>query len=183
MQMECALARDEAKENILRDGRICRIPWPAVTAMLALALPAGAQQLRLSRAVGDPGGSVTLTLSIRSPSGQQPAGLQWTVSVPDERLKMPDDFAAISATAKGAGKSVHCALAGEPASARAATCILAGGREPLPDGPVATLRFNIAAAARPGEVALRIREASAVSADSKLKRLPESAGKASIRRR
>jgi hypothetical protein len=180
MQMECAERPDETKENISRDGQIYRIPW-AAAALLALAMPTGAQQLRLSQSAGKPGGTAEMTLSIRSPAGQQPAGLQWTISVPGARLKIGDEFASLSAAAKNAGKAVHCAVGGAANSALTARCILAGGREPLPDGPAVTFRFTVAADAKRGNVEVRIREVSAVSADSKLKRLPQSTGRVSVR--
>ena len=75
--------------------------------------------LALSSGAAPPGGTVSLNLSLNSPSGSEPAGIQWTYAY------SPSDIVAISAiagaAATAAGKSLSCA--GSPGSY---TCLVTG---------------------------------------------------------
>src|ERR1039458_1761251 len=54
--------------------------------------------LALSSGATTPGGTVSLNLSLSSPSGSQPAGIEWTF------VYLPSDIFAISASAGAAGQ-------------------------------------------------------------------------------
>ena len=75
--------------------------------------------LVLSSSAVSPGGTASLSLSLTSPAGSEPAGLQWTL------VYSPTDIVALSAlagtSATAAGKSLSCA--GSPGSY---TCLLTG---------------------------------------------------------
>src|ERR1039457_1346129 len=75
--------------------------------------------LVLSSSAVSPGGTASLSLSLTSPAGSEPAGLQWTL------VYSPTDIVALSAlagtSATAAGKSLSCA--GSPGSY---TCLFTG---------------------------------------------------------
>jgi len=93
--------------------------------------------LALSSASTFPGGTASLTLSLTSPSGNQPAALQWTVSY------SPSDVTAITAIASPGsisnGKTILCA--GSPGSY---TCFLSGlNVNTIQDGVVAIINITV----------------------------------------
>src|ERR1022692_4264879 len=96
--------------------------------------------LALSSGATTPGGTVSLNLSLSSPSGSQPAGIEWTF------VYLPSDIFAISASAgaaaTAAGKSLSCA--GSPGSY---LCLLTGlNGNVIQNGVVAVLTVTLSAA-------------------------------------
>jgi hypothetical protein len=59
-------------------------------------------------------------------------------------------------------------------------CILAGGREPIPDGIVATLHLQVKPSAKAGVRAVDLDDASGVNADAKKVQVRRASGKLSI---
>src|ERR1022692_1362799 len=96
--------------------------------------------LALSSGATTPGGTVSLNLSLSSPSGSQPAGIEWIF------VYLPSDIFAISASAgaaaTAAGKSLSCA--GSPGSY---LCLLTGlNGNVVQNGVVAVLTVTLSAA-------------------------------------
>ena len=88
-------------------------------------------------------GSLLLTLS--APPGKAPVALQWEFTFPPNVTVELADIGAGSA-AESAKKNLTCiALKGtkEAGKSSAFACILAGGQKPLPDGPIAIVRYSV----------------------------------------
>ncbi|MBZ5586037.1 MAG: hypothetical protein LAQ30_28375, partial [Acidobacteriia bacterium] len=111
----------------------------AATLLLSPASPLfGQAALGLSSATAAADGSATLNLSLSSPAGSEPAGVQWTLAY------APSDIISISAvagpSATAAGKSLNCSL-----TSGAYACLLAGmNTTPMQNGVVAVVSVTIA---------------------------------------
>src|SRR5579863_8714705 len=113
-----------------------------------LATPLAAQSsLSLSSVTGAPGSTVSMVLSVATPSGTAPSALEWTLGAPAASVTsfnvVPD------ASLQAAGKSVNCT--GTVASY---TCVLSGGNAVLADGAVADVSMTLSSAASTSTVAL-----------------------------
>jgi len=109
-------------------------------AFLSIATSFG-QGLSLSSAAGSPNGATALTISLTSPAGSAPAGLQWTLSY------NPADIAAISVapgpSSVAAAKSVYCS-----AAVATSTCLAIGmNGNAVANGTVATVNVTLSASA------------------------------------
>jgi hypothetical protein len=99
------------------------------------------QSLTLASATATAGGTVALNLSISSPSGSEPAAVQWTFTYPASSIASLNVTAGAAATA--AGKSVACA-----GSAAAYTCIVSGlNSNIISNGVVAVVTATLTATA------------------------------------
>ena len=112
----------------------------SLLAVLSLAMALG-QGLGVSSGIGSPGGSALLTISLTSPAGSAPTGLQWTISY------NPADIAAISVapgpSSVAAAKSVYCSSA-----VGARTCLAIGmNGTSMANGIVATMNVTLTASA------------------------------------
>jgi Concanavalin A-like lectin/glucanases superfamily/Bacterial Ig domain len=97
--------------------------------------------LTLTSSSATPGSSVSLNLSLTSPSGSEPAGLQWTFSYPTSSLSAISVTAGSAAT--GAGKSIACA-----GGSGTYTCMLVGMNSTvMPNGVVAVANLTLSATA------------------------------------
>jgi hypothetical protein len=122
-------------------------PKYAIAVILACLAPrlafCQADTLALSSAVVTPGGTASLNLSLTSPAGSQPAGLQWTLTY------APTAVVNISASVGTAGTAVEKVLscAGSPGTY---TCFLTGldtgdlNANSIPNGVVAVISATIA---------------------------------------
>jgi hypothetical protein len=70
------------------------------------------------------------------------------------------------AEARTAGKTLSCREKSRSAERVTYTCLMFGGREPIPDGVIAVLRLKIAPTAPPRPVRIRIDQAIAVLKDA-----------------
>lgn len=75
--------------------------------LLALNIATAQPALTLSSGTGSAGGTVTLNLSLSSPSGSEPAAVQWTFGYPASSVATISVAAGAASTS--AGKSVSCA--------------------------------------------------------------------------
>jgi hypothetical protein len=133
-----------------------------------LTLPLGAQALRVYALPDASGRNGALTLEIASPPGKEPAALQWEFSVPDSLL-IDADSAAAGKAAHSAGKAIQCrvqfSLQGEKKSF--CRCLLIGGVNRIPNGPVATLKYSARPETKAGKYGIDVVRALAVSVDAK----------------
>jgi len=111
-----------------------------LTLFVTMAALAQGDTLSLSQGSATNSGTISVNVSLQSSNGQQPAGVQWTVSYSSA------DFSAIQVTAGpsaiAAGKMVDCA--GTPGTYQ---CIVAGvNNSVIPDGVLAVLSFTISPA-------------------------------------
>lgn len=105
---------------------------------IMLAPYAHGQSLALGSGTAASGGLASLSLTLTSPAGQEPAALQWSFTYPAGSLTNLSVAAGPAATA--AGKSVTCAT-----NAGSYMCILAGmNANIIANGVVATLSATVA---------------------------------------
>jgi hypothetical protein len=126
-----------------------------------------AQSVQMPPSKATEGGFGALLIALKSPAGKETVALQWKLAVPAEVIIEPDDILAGSA-AESAEKAITCAVTEKnAASGSRYSCVLAGGRKPLQDGPVAVIRYKIRDKARTGVVTVRMENILGVSANLK----------------
>lgn len=128
-----------------------------VVAMLLLGAPlaASAQTPNADLDVGDgsgiPGESgVDVSVDLASHDGAQVVSLNFTISYEGAEL----EFVEASAGSAAAGKTVESSLPG----ANPINVIIYGGTNPVGDGTVAVITFNVKGTATPGEYTLALSE-------------------------
>jgi hypothetical protein len=124
-----------------------------------------AQTLQLSSTEASRGTRVVIEISLKSPQGKEPAALQWEATIPTAELNLVDQEIAIGPAAKDAGKSVTCAVKGRTDKTLTSVCILAGGRQQIPNGVVARLMLKVPQEAPIGPARIQVERAIAVSKD------------------
>ncbi len=108
--------------------------------------------LSLSSGSGVVSGSVSLNLSVTSPAGSEPAGLEWTVNYPASDIV--GFTAAAGSVASAAGKTITCL---------GNTCLLSGlNNTPILNGVAAVLTFQLASSAS-GNLAVQFGNLSGAS--------------------
>ena len=111
----------------------------AALLILTSSLAVGQVALSLSSGTATPGNPVVLNLSLNAPSGNQPAGLQWTLAY------STTDFSAISvaagSAATAAGKTLSCNNV-----SGSTTCLIWGlNSNTISSGVVATVTLTVSA--------------------------------------
>jgi len=144
-------------------------------ALEPLVLPA--QSLQVSSAKAPRGERVTLEISLNSPPGHEPLGLQWEITFPVKQLTLADGVSPGPA-AEAAGKSLRCAAKPEAGGIGGSRCLLIGGGQPIAGGVIARLQFRVLAAARKGAARVRVDQAIAVSKD--MQQSPLAAAEATV---
>jgi hypothetical protein len=137
------------------------------------------QVFRVSSVAGAPGQEVTLEISLDSAAARAPTALRWDVVFPAELLELEGDGPDPGDAARESGKSLAC-TARKPYSC---ACSLAGGRNPVANGPIAIFHFRIRNTADTGTAAVRVERAEAVTAGSKKMALSNAEGTVTIRQR
>jgi hypothetical protein len=138
-----------------------RVPNRRLAHLVAGCVPLLGQTSHLTP-VKAPGDMVTLVITADSQPARAPAGLKWEVLFPAQVIEMQADAEAGKA-AVDSGKSLQC-VARRP---YLCYCILAGGQNPVADGPIAIFHFKIRTTAAPQTITLRIQRAEAITAESK----------------
>ena len=140
-------------------------------ACLAVATVWG-QTITVSPATVEKGSANIFRIEFKPRSDKPVVALQWEMTPP--RGIQIEAAGVVSGTATdAAGKSVHC-------SSRDASCIciLAGGNQPLKEGPIVIVKFTAANDAPLGAGIIRIRKIQGVSPD--LQALPIAEANATI---
>jgi hypothetical protein len=168
----------DRRENNLARTRIFR-NWIRIAALALLlpALPAVAQQLRISSASGTRGNAVSIAVVLTSPAGKAPAALEWETRGPAGQLEPEAERAMIGKRAAKAGKTLRCAVR----EGNALRCIIAGGKNAIPNGEVAKLYFRIPARAIAGDAQVRLVNGGAVTSDARRTPIPPAESKVGIR--
>ena len=112
-----------------------------------------------------------MLLTLDSPRGKAPLALQWELTFPPNVVVDTADIVAGSA-AESAQKALACRSVertkeGGPGAVYA--CILAGGQKPIPNGPVAAVRYRVPLEIR--QIAEKVRVGKAIGATADLKRV------------
>jgi hypothetical protein len=112
-----------------------------------------------------------LLLTLESPPGKAPAALQWEFTFPPNVVVDLADIAAGS-SAESAQKALTCRSVEKTKDAGQGSvygCILAGGQKPIPNGPVAAVRYRVPLEIR--QIAEKVRVGKAIGATADLKRV------------
>ncbi len=120
--------------------RASSLEWKALLLLSVITSPAFAQQAAVSLSSGSsvPGGAVTLSISLASTGGAQPAAVQWTMGYSASSVTSVSVIAGSSLTA--AGKSVTCSP-----YATGTICVAYGmNANTISNGILATATFQIA---------------------------------------
>jgi hypothetical protein len=127
-------------------------------------LPILGQTQPVSHVTKAPGEKVTLDIFADSQPKGAPVALKWEVVFPAQLIEIDSEAAPeIGSAATNSGKSLECTARSQHAFA----CNVAGGKNPIADGPIATLHFRVRATAEARSIAIRIENAEATAADSK----------------
>jgi hypothetical protein len=92
---------------------------------------------------GSADGSGSFHIMMVAPDGKAPAALEWSLS-PIEGVRIGNTEIKAAAAVIQLQKTLTCAPPPEKTTATAYVCIIAGGREPIPNGPIAAVRFTAA---------------------------------------
>jgi hypothetical protein len=128
-----------------------------------------AQSLSMPPSTVTRGASGSLLLTLESPQGKAPVALQWEFTFPKNVVVDLADIAAGS-SAGSAQKDLTCRAvesAKDGGQGSVYRCILAGGQKPIPNGPVATIRYRVPLEVR--GIAERVRVGKAIGATADLK--------------
>ena len=114
------------------------------------------------------GGSGSLLLALESPAGKAPLALQWEFTFPPNVAVDVADIVAGSA-AESAQKVLTCRAVKTKDGAQGSVygCILAGAQKPIPNGPIAVVRYQVPAEIRQIAEKVRVWKAIGVTADLK----------------
>ena len=130
-----------------------------------------AQSLSIPPSTVTRGASGSLLLTLESPQGKAPLALQWEFTFPPNVMVDPADIAAGSA-AESAQKALTCRAVERTKDAGQGSvygCILAGGQKPIPNGPVAAVRYRVPLEIR--QIAEKVRVEKAIGATADLKKV------------
>ena len=112
-----------------------------------------------------------MLLTLQSPPGKAPVALQWEFTFPQSVVVDLADIVAGSA-AESVEKSLTCRAVEKASNAAKRSvygCILAGGKKPIPNGPIATVHYRVPLEIR--HIAEKVRVGKAVGVTADLKRI------------
>jgi hypothetical protein len=111
------------------------------------------------------------SVTIDSPPDKAPVALQWDFSVPPVIALSAADI-TIGKAAAAARKSLTCTIRTTKPAARGMryACILAGGRDPIANGPIAVVQYRAQWDVKGAPIRVEIENVLGASAD--LKRIP-----------
>ena len=151
-----------------------QVPW-IVLSFLA-AFPAMGQFLKVSSGTGAPGELISIEISLDAPAAELPAALKWETIFPAQLLSTEGE-PEIGGRPKKSGKSLTC----KAREAYSYVCILAGGQNPIENGPIAIFHFRIHSDASPATSAVRAERVEAITKDLKILKLRTTAGRLELR--
>jgi hypothetical protein len=111
------------------------------------------------------------SVAIESPPGKAPVALQWEFSVPAV-IALSAANITIGKAAEAARKSLTCTIRTTKPAAREMryACVLAGGRDPIRNGPIAVVQYRAQWDVKGSPIRVAIENILGASAD--LKRIP-----------
>ena len=138
------------------------------------ALPGSA--LEITPSSGKRGESGSFLVLLHAPKENGIAGMQWELWAGGGITVDPADI-VIGSAAAAAEKTLACsplpAKAGRPVGEK---CLLAGGKNRIPDGPIAIVRYRVKRQAQAGPSAVDVDKALGVTADLKTVNLGHAGG-------
>ena len=145
-----------------------------VLAVLAsvMCLPVLGQTLLVSPSAGAPGETITVEISWAGAAVDPPGSLQWETLFPSQLLEADLAGPETGPAVKDSGKVLACTSR----KSYSYSCVVAGGRAPLPSGPVAIFHFKIKNDARPGSFIIRVVKVEAATPGLDKLTIAEAAG-------
>jgi hypothetical protein len=124
------------------------------------------QSLSIASSTAKAGSTGSFLLKLAADSGTAPVALQWKFSFPRTISVVASDILAGSA-AESAHKTLACALDHETKSPDMVifNCVLAGGKQPIASGTIATVRYHVAGSVPAGPNRIGVDHALALSTD------------------
>jgi len=123
--------------------------------------------LQISPAAAFRGDRAIVVITLNAKPASASVGLQWELSYPSVALGTDERELIPGGSAVSAGKTLTCTGIADDAAKYIYRCVLAGGSDPIPNGPVAQMIFRVRESARLGPATLEIRNAMAVAPDGK----------------
>jgi hypothetical protein len=124
------------------------------------------------------GASGSLLLTLESPQGKAPLALQWEFTFPQNVVVDLADI-AVGSAAGSLQKALTCRAvdsAKDSGQGSVYRCILAGGQKPIPNGPVAAIRYRVPLEVRGIAEKVRVEKALGATADLKAVEIEASQG-------
>jgi len=142
-------------------GTTTWLPFGILACAGLISAPLFGQTLKVLPVAGAPGETVVFEISWDAPPAATASSIEFEAVVPAQVIE-EDSAGSVSArAAEGSEKTLTCAAH----KSYLYSCLLAGGRLPVANGPVGQLQFKIKADARVGTSFFRIAHAEAVTRD------------------
>jgi hypothetical protein len=126
-------------------------------------------------------GSANIFRIVFNPRADKPvAALQWELVAPGS-LKIEAAGIVSSSGIEAAGKSITCSNRAIPQDGEVSLCILAGGKQTIPGGAIAIVKFTAATDAKPGQAIVRLQKIQGVSSDLKKVAIADTSATMTIR--
>jgi hypothetical protein len=149
-------------------------------AWLFLAAAGWAQKLDIPHLAVDRGSANMLRILFHPNTDKPIVALQWQVLVPAGLFI--ETSGVVAGTAAGSsGKNITCASRTDPEEGKICVCILAGGAQRLPKGPIAILKLTAAKDVPRGTLTMKLQKVLAVSADLQKIQIPDTTASITIR--
>ena len=117
----------------------------------------------------------SFSMFMDSPEGKAPVALQWEMSVPPVVAIAASDVKT-SQAAESVGKAVTCAAgANTTAGGARYTCILAGGKGPITNGPIVLVSYRVQGDVHGAPIRVAIENIMGVYADLKSVKIDDTA--------
>jgi hypothetical protein len=111
----------------------------------------------------------TFEVTIDSPSGKAPVALQWEFSIPPVIVINIADI-TVGKAAESVRKGLTCATRSNKLTTHRRTtvaCILAGGKDPIPNGPIARVQYHVQWDTQGAQIRVAVENILGVSIDLK----------------
>jgi hypothetical protein len=121
-----------------------------------------AQSLKIQSSVVRKGEAGSLHFVLDAPAASAPVALQWDLILPQDVTTGISDL-VMDGAPESVNKSLSCVDKHE--TPQRYSCTIAGGNKPIPNGPVAAIRYRIAVEVRKVSGKARIEKAVGVKSD------------------
>jgi hypothetical protein len=130
-----------------------------------------AQVLRIGPTQTDRTATGSFSVILESLQSKPPVGLQWELSVPPA-LEIAERDIGIGSSSEKAKKALTCRINTVAEKSKRYACILAGGQDPIPDGPVLVVHYRPQADVQGAPIRVSMEKIVGVTADLKRISIP-----------
>jgi hypothetical protein len=128
------------------------------------------QSLKIQSSITRKGESGFLYVVLDAPAASAPVALQWELILPKDVTIGVNDI-TMPSPPESVNKVLSCAV--KPEAQPRYVCTLAGGNKPIPNGPVAAVRYRIAVEVHKITDKVRIENATGVKSDGAAIHIPD----------